>query len=114
MNKKQNQMPSEVFPVIKYDYSGKLLSSNGAATSLLGQWKCRNGGRIPSAIMNAYPEMSLALKDQKPAACCIALGEYDIMFDIIPFPEAGYVGMYGYSVVERITRKETPVLRLAG
>ena len=103
----------DAFPVIKYDYQGTLVEANGTALPLLGQWKCRSGKKIPSSIMKAYPEMTFAMKDQRPVDCCIQMGDCRIWFDIIPYPEAGFVGMYGYNIEIVATGKETSTLRMA-
>jgi hypothetical protein len=112
--KKNKDNMRNAFPVIKYDYQGKLISSNGTALPLLGQWNCRQGKNIPASIMKTYPELSFAMTDHAPVECCIAMGDCNIWFDIVPYPEAGYIGMYGHSVEVTETVKETPNLRMAG
>lgn len=102
------------FPVIRYDYQGTLVSANGTALPLLGQWKCRNGKKIPSAIMKAYPEMADAMTTRMPAECVVQMGDCMIWFDIVPYPEAGYVGMYGYNIEMAGSAKEASMLRMAG
>ena len=104
----------DAFPVIKYDYEGVLLQANGTALPLLGQWKCRNGKKIPTAIMKTYPEMALAMKEKQSADCCIQMGDCTIWFDIVPYPEAGYVGMYGYNIEMVADQKNTASLRMTG
>src|SRR4051812_42293794 len=111
MKKNKDNSMRNAFPVIKYDYSGKLITSNGTAMPLLGQWNCRQGASIPTPVMKMYPEMAYALKDQQPVECCITMGDCKVWFDIIPFPEAGYIGMYGHSIEMSDTNKEAPILR---
>jgi len=114
MKKNKDNEMRNAFPVIKYDYHGKLISSNGTALPLLSQWNCRHGGKIPSAIMKAYPEMAYAIMDPQAVECCVTMGDCKIWFDIVPYPEAGYVGMYGHSVEMSEVNSEKKILRMAG
>lgn len=104
----------DAFPVIKYDYQGVLVEANGTALPLLGQWKCRSGKKIPSSIMKTYPEMSCAIRNHQSVDCCVIMGDCKIWFDIVPYPEAGYVGMYGYNIEMVDAKKETSMLRMTG
>jgi hypothetical protein len=114
MKKNKDNEMRNAFPVIKYDYHGKLISSNGTALPLISQWNCRHGSKIPSQVMKTYPEMTHAIMDQQPVECCITMGDCRIWFDIVPYPEAGYIGMYGHSVEMSEANKESPILRMAG
>jgi hypothetical protein len=114
MKKNTDNSMRNAFPVIKYDYQGNLTASNGTALPLLGQWNCRHGAKIPASIMKTYPEMAFALTDQQPVECCVTMGDCKIWFDIVPYPEAGYIGMYGHSVEMVDTNRENPILRMAG
>ena len=104
----------DAFPMIKYDYQGVLVEANGTALPLLGQWKCRNGKKIPTSVMKTYPEMTFALKDQQPIDCCVEMGDCKIWFDIVPYPEAGYVGMYGYNIEMMEAKKDVSLYRMTG
>ena len=88
----------DAFPVIRISYDKRLIGSNLTALPLLGDWKCRQGNKLPSGLLIAYPEIENALKDLTPTQCKVQFGELQIWFDLVPFPEAGYIGMYGFHI----------------
>ncbi len=88
----------DAFPRIRISYEKRLIGSNLTALPLLGEWKCRQGNRLPTGLLKAYPEIEYALKDLTPTQCKVQFGELQIWFDLVPFPEAGYVGMYGFHI----------------
>ena len=88
----------DAFPVIRIGYDKRLKSSNLTAMPLLHQWHCKQGSKLPSALLKAYPEIEYSLKDKVPTECKVQFGELQIWFDVVPFPEAGYIGMYGFHI----------------
>jgi hypothetical protein len=105
----------DAFPMIRLSYDKRLIDSNLTALPLLGDWKCRKGAKIPTAILKAYPEIEYAFKDASPTECKVQFGELQLWFDLVPFPEAGYVGLYGFhieSMVPDANRRQN--LRMAG
>jgi hypothetical protein len=113
MKKNKENSMRNAFPVIKYDYEGRLMASNGTALPLLSQWNCRHGTKIPAAVMKTYPEMAFAMMDRQSVECCITMGDCKIWFDIVPYPEAGYIGMYGHSVEMSESSVQNPATRMA-
>ena len=111
-NSSSNNDFRDAFPVIRFDYNKRLLDSNLTALPLLGDWKCRQGSKIPSAIWSAYPELEQALSDQSPSGCKVSFGELQIWFDVVPFPEAGYIGMYGYHIESMVPESMPQKLRM--
>lgn len=88
----------DAFPILKIGYDKRLKSANLTAMPFLNKWNCTQGNRLPTALLKAYPEIAYSLKDKTPTECKIQFGELQIWFDLIPYPEAGYIGMYGYHI----------------
>jgi hypothetical protein len=88
----------DAFPVFTIGYDKKLKSANLTAMPMLHKWHCKQGQKLPTALLKAYPEIAFSLKDTMPTECKIQFGELNIWFDLVPFPEAGYIGLYGYHV----------------
>ncbi len=112
-NKSSKDNFSDAFPVIRFDYNKRLIGSNLTALPLLSSWNWRKGSKIPSAVWNSYPEWEKALNDQSPSGCKVIFGELNIWFDVVPFPEAGYIGIYGYHVESLVTKDVPEKLRMA-
>jgi hypothetical protein len=70
--------------------------ANQPAQSLMNHWKCRLDEKIPSEVINMYPELFHSALSHKPMDVIVEMGHYSIRFSIVPFPEAGYIGMYAY------------------
>ncbi|MBK7889248.1 MAG: hypothetical protein IPJ86_18705 [Bacteroidetes bacterium] len=104
----------DAFPVMRFDYNKRLIDSNLTALPLLGEWKCRKGAKIPSAILKAYPEINFVFNDKVPTECKVTFSGLNIWFDMVPYPEAGYVGLYGYHVESMVPETVQQKLRMAG
>lgn len=115
--KKENKSTNEfqdAFPIIRIDYDMRLLDSNLTALPLLSEWKVRKGCKIPDTVLNAYPEITHSLQDASPSGCKVAFNGLNIWFDMVPFPEAGYIGLYGYHVETMVPEAVQQKLRMAG
>lgn len=112
-NKSTNDM-QDAFPVIRIGYDMRLLDSNLTALPLLSEWKVRKGSKIPDNVLNAYPEITQSLQDTNPSGCKVAFSGLNIWFDMVPFPEAGYIGLYGYHVESMVPEAVQQKLRMAG
>ncbi|MBK7965624.1 MAG: hypothetical protein IPK10_10285 [Bacteroidetes bacterium] len=44
----------------------------------------------------------------------VAFSGLNIWFDMVPFPEAGYIGLYGYHVESMVPGSGSTKLRMAG
>lgn len=98
------------FPVLKISLDFKILNSNAAALPILQHWKCDNGHIIPEEIFRVYPELKYCLERKVEGFVHVSYNEYLIKFSVIPFVEAGYIGLYGY-MIER-TDQFNRVLRM--
>jgi hypothetical protein len=112
-NKSTNDM-QDAFPVIRIGYDMRLLDSNLTALPLLSEWKVRKGSKIPDNVLNANPEITQSLQDTNPSGCKVAFRGLNIWFDMVPFPEAGYIGLYGYHVETMVPEVVQQKLRMAG
>ncbi len=104
----------DAFPVMRFDYNKRLIDSNLTALPLLGEWKCRKGSKIPGAVLNTYPELNHAFTDKTATECKVNFGGLDIWFDLVPYPEAGFIGLYGYHVETVVPDTVKQKLRMAG
>jgi len=93
------------FPVIKIGLDFTVMDCNVSALPLLNHWSCKVNGRIPESVMNQYPEISNSLMINNEGGMQVNFKDFMIRFTIVPFPEAGYIGLYGYQV----ERAERPV-----
>ena len=112
MNQAQQQTTDEnLFPVFRFDLENRLVYANMPALPLMKNWKCRINERIPADVVSRYPELFHTALSHKPMDLTVELNNYLIRFSIVPFPEAGYIGMYAYSmeVNENYINKSTPV-----
>ncbi len=104
----------DAFPVMRFDFNKRLIDSNLTALPLLNDWNCRKGAKIPSAILKEYPEIKCVFSDKNPTECRVTFSGLSIWFDLIPYPEAGYVGLYGYHVESQVPETIQQKLRMAG
>lgn len=103
----------DAFPVMRMDYNKRLIDANLTAMPLLGDWNCRKGSKIPTQIFNTYNEIENSFNDKTPSTCKVSFGDLQIWFDIVPFPEAGYIGMYGYHIESMVPDTKPEKLRMA-
>jgi hypothetical protein len=110
MNTPSNSINTEnLFPIFRFDLQNRLVFANLAATPLMTHWKCRINERVPAEVMAEYPELFHSVVSHRPQDVQVTFNEFSISFTIVPFPEAGYIGMYAYKVnmVENFTGKTT-------
>ena len=91
-----------VFPVIKFDVMGRILYANKAAFPLLREIGFFVNDYLDEVFVRRFPGI-LNLE----SSFSISLDTPDTMyfFDVIGFPESGYIGLYGYNQIY------VPVLR---
>ncbi len=111
---KSSEPLREAFPVMKIDYQHRLVKSNTTALPLLNAWGCREGGKIPHQLIGQYPELKASFKNNAPTQCVMHFQDLRITFDVVPFPEAGYVGLYGFHVEATAPESVPQNLRMAG
>lgn len=89
---------NDTFPVMIFSPEGRLISSNLTAQPLLHQWNCRSG-QIPKPQDHKTKEIVLeAINGMKNTTIEIPFSGLRLLFDVVPFREAGYTGLYGFHV----------------
>jgi hypothetical protein len=83
-------------PIIKINYNHQIIDANLNALPILANWCCTKGSKIPDAIIEKLTSLDIAMKTNTERECKLKFGETVISFDIIPFMEGGYIGLYGY------------------
>jgi len=86
------------FPVLRADGRGTLLYANRASSALLALWGCRPGERMPEAIRTLLLE---ALAQGSSRELEVTCNERDLVLELVPMPERGYVNFYGRDLTER-------------
>ncbi len=112
MNQEKNQAIDEnLFPAFRFDLENRLIYANVTSLPLMKHWHCRMNERIPADIVSQYPELFHTALSHRPMDVTVEMNNYTIRFSIVPFPEAGYIGMYAYcmEVNENYINKTTPV-----
>ena len=97
-NSTSQQKKECAFPVLKFDYNFNVIYSNSPARSILDYWETKIKGSVPTTILNNHPEIYNSLRNQTIHDININVEDTIIRCSIVPFPEAGYIGVYGYMV----------------
>jgi len=93
-----NHPERECFPEIRLDLNRKLIACNLTAMPLLNEWKWNRGGQLPEAVMAEYPLLASCINELRDDTLTVKFKGLNLSFDIIPYPEAGYIGLYGFHV----------------
>jgi hypothetical protein len=96
-NSKMNP-DSKMFPVLKFDLNNRLIYANVAALPLMKQWGCEINEKLPSSLVSQHPELFHSAISHYSQDLSIQHNEYIMHFSLVPFPEANYIGMYGYCI----------------
>jgi|688.fasta_scaffold1262170_1 hypothetical protein len=83
-------------PIIKINYDHQIIDANLNALPILANWCCTKGSNIPEAVLSKIPSLEIAMKTNTDRECKLKFGDTILSFDIIPFMEGGYIGLYGY------------------
>ena len=83
-------------PIIKINYDHQIIDANLNALPILANWCCTKGSNIPEAVFSKIPSLEIAMKTNTDRECKLKFGGTILSFDIIPFMEGGYIGLYGY------------------
>lgn len=87
-----------LFPVFKFDLDKKLIEANRASMPLLEKWGWNLDQALPTKVVSEYPQLFHAILGQRPTELSVVMDGFRIHFCIVPFPEAGYIGMYAYAL----------------
>jgi hypothetical protein len=89
---------SNMFPVIKFSLDNKVIYHNQAAMPFMGIWGCELDKKIPNQLNKVLPGVFNPDEKFQTKDVNIPYKEYLFRFSMVPFKEAGYVGLYAYSV----------------
>ena len=98
---------NNMFPVFKFDLNRRLIESNQASQTLLGKWGWAPGEAIPTSVLSQNPELFHCMLSQSPSDLTVSMDGFVIRFSIVPFPEAGYIGVYAYAMESNATLAKT-------
>ncbi len=87
-----------MFPVIKFSLDNKVIYHNTAAMAFMSKWGCELGKKVPSPLTKVMPGIFNTTEKFQTKDVNIPFNEYLFRFTMVPFKEAGYIGLYGYSV----------------
>lgn len=104
-SKKSIQDQRDAFPAMRFDMNRRLIDSNVTALPILCSWNCRKGTKLTQDVLRNLPDLQNAFKVNTPTECKIIFSGLEIWFDVVPFPEAGYVGFYGYHIESVVPEK---------
>ncbi len=86
-------------PVLRVNDQGRLLYGNSASSSVLACWGVEIGETLPAEWTGIVLEV---LTSGSPKSRDIICGEKIYQFCFAPFPEAGYVNLYGQDITRRL------------
>ncbi|MFN9597102.1 MAG: hypothetical protein ACK560_09955 [Bacteroidota bacterium] len=89
---------SSLFPVFKFDLNRTLIEANNASMPLLEKWGWHIQEGLPKKVMTEFPQIFHSILSQRPSDITVSMEGFNVRFCIVPFPEAGYIGMYAYSL----------------
>ncbi len=82
-------------PVLSIDAEGTVVYGNASSGHLLRTWQCGVGLPVPEAVKDAVRRSLASLKGTKTE---YAAGERIYSLRFIPFPDSGYVNVYGQDI----------------
>ena len=86
---------NSIMPVIKINFKGDILYANMSSFDLLISWGCFAGSKLPSYIYEKVNGLNLLNNN----TFSINYMNKKINFIVVPFAEAGYIGIYAYEIV---------------
>lgn len=93
----QKQIDESLFPVVKFNYSGEVIGGNSAAKAVLEHWNCAIHTKASEEFLTEHHGIFSA-HVSGPSDIKISVEQCVYRFTVVPFPEAGYVGIYGYQM----------------
>ncbi len=86
-------------PVIRVDRDGRILYANAASKPVLAFWDCGVGDLVPDE--DCRGRIVSALENGMGREEELDVGERTFLLALTPFPESGYVNIYGRDITER-------------
>jgi signal transduction histidine kinase/GAF domain-containing protein len=85
-------------PVLRISNAGTLLYANPAADSIIKQWHCQIGQKVPRDWRSAVTQ---ALANDRQRKLEHQHGDKIFAFLVVPVAQAGYANLYGRDITER-------------
>lgn len=98
-----------IFPVLKLDYNFNVIYSNEPALPMLKQWNCKQD-RVPMAVLEQHPGIYSAINTTQSPDIEVKMDDVTVKCTVVPFPEAGYIGIYAYLIEYTEKTKEKVTL----
>lgn len=95
---KTKRTRAERYPVMRFDLQGNLIDSNLTALPLLASWSSGNGTHPKGAPPEVHDFLMHCLGTSSSNTLEVRFSDLQISFDAVPFPEAGFIGLYGFDV----------------
>lgn len=94
-------------PVMKIGADHSVIYSNLAALPLINSLKQSNAHSLDKAAVNKLPGLMQSLRSNQPHDISLNFKDYTVHFTVVPFPEAGYIGFYGFQIDSVETIKQS-------
>ncbi len=94
---KISAMNESRFPVIKLSLNGEILYANLSSLPIMSEWGCSANHKLPAKLMEKYPELNNMWESSDIK---VIMESYSVHFSVVPFPEAGFIGLYAYEMEE--------------
>lgn len=88
---KQNNF---MIPTLKMDYDARIIYFNSSAMPILKYWNCLTTRKMPAYVLKGCPEI-FDNKAKSYYDISVKFNNHLLHFFVVPFPEAGYIGLYG-------------------
>ena len=99
-----------IFPVMKLDYNFNVIYCNEPAYPMLSKWNCRPKERVPMAVLEQHPGIYTAINTTQTPDIEVEMDDVIVKCTVVPFPEAGYIGIYAYLIEYTEKTKEKVTL----
>jgi len=95
---KTKKTRDERYPVMRFDLQGNLIDSNLTALPLLASWSSGTVSQLKGAPPEVHNFMMNCLGTSSSKTLEVRFSDLQISFDAVPYPEAGFIGLYGFDV----------------
>ncbi|MEO5572331.1 MAG: hypothetical protein ABIT08_08850, partial [Bacteroidia bacterium] len=97
--KKVNRHNDSILPIFKINFSGDILYGNYASLNLLHELGVTANRRLSGKFISQY----LPVREKNiNTDIVIASHDSELLFSVVSFEEAGYIGFYAYQVTTKI------------
>jgi hypothetical protein len=107
---KSTRKDDAIFPVMKIDYNFNVIYCNEPAYPVLSKWNCRPQERLPLTVLDSHPGIYTAIKSTQTPDIEVEMDDVKVKCTVVPFPEAGYIGIYAYMIEYTEKTKERVTL----